>query len=248
MSGIILLKKRLAIYRQDIRLSGRQRNGLRGIDVIRISYDRASLNDLINGCASRSPSHYNAAWRVFISRYKKYVYAIVYKRCIMWEHCTRHDGFEFVDDMVNEIFYVLFRNRAKALRSFKARQSELAFRSYLATISDRHTARLLKQYISDTKAEEIQKVERAPNQGSPWQIFEHIVNRLRTLAGRNQNNCERDILIFNLYVLEGYTREMLHLQPIFNHLGHRVVDNVVMRCKQKLADEHILFQKMDPWL
>ena len=197
------------------------------------------LHQLLELCTNHSSPQFEKACLHFINRYKSYIYKVVYKRCNIWyQNQQPAELSEIVNDIVNDTFLLLFKRNARALDQFKATSSESAFRGYLATISDRMAQRLLQKRIIHTPLESRHETkERAVSQDSKWQIFDYIVAILRLRAGKQERHVERNILLFNLYTLEDYTRDMLQVPPIFENMGHRVVDNVIGRLREKLDRE-----------
>lgn len=204
-----------------------------------------NLQELLELCTDESSADHKAAWTEFIYRYKKYIYKVVRNRYLAWGRKSTDITFaDIVDDIVNDVFLVLYQDGGHALQLFKARTSEKAFRGYLATIANRLTKRKLKKYLIPRAVYNVVETPEQPvvHKEAQWQFFDYIVGIIRKRAGKNQKHAERDLLIFNLYVLEEFTREMIEAQPLFRNMGHRVVDNVVGRTKQKLDqdDENIL--------
>lgn len=197
------------------------------------------LTEILQDCADPSSPRFEQSRRMVVKKYKSYIYKIVYKRCTSWyDHPLPVDLTEMVDDIVNDIFLLLFQKNARALVLFRARHSEMAFRSYLATISDRIAQRNLhKQFLSLSIDELKEKKEYAISQDTRWQIFDYLVTIFRLRAGKQERHVERNILIFTLYTIEEFTKEMMNCTPIFRNIGHRVVDNVVSRMREKLNEE-----------
>jgi hypothetical protein len=197
------------------------------------------LADVLKSCTDRSSPAFERACFLFINKYKNYIYKIVCKRCCLWyQDWPPAEMSEIINDIVNDVFYLLFKRNARALAQFKATDSEVAFRGYLATISDRMTLRKLQKKVIHASLHDIYVTKQQTiTPEARWQIFDYIVHVLRLRAGKNGRHIERNILLFNMYTLEDYTRDMLRLPPIFRNLGHRVVDNVICRAREKLTKE-----------
>ncbi|MBN1465035.1 hypothetical protein JXA02_04690 [candidate division KSB1 bacterium] len=195
------------------------------------------LADVLQSCADRSSPAFERASFYFIHKYKNYIYKIVCKRCSLWFQDPPAEMSEIINDIVSDVFFLLFRRNARALTQFKATDSEAAFRGYLATISDRMAQRKLQKKVVHTSLSDhvVKNYTICPE--AKWQIFDYIVQVLRLRAGKNGRHTERNILLFNLYTLEDYTREMLMSMPLFRNIGHRVVDNVICRSREKLTKE-----------
>ncbi len=201
--------------------------------------DDFSLTDILEACTDPSSRFYNLAWSKFVARYKNYIYKVIYNRCKLWHfEQMPHDQSEFVNDIASDVFLLLTRNNCRALKQYKARHSETAFRGYLATISDRVTRRTLqRQRVFTSYDDALLTNEPGTTQETKWQAFDYLVAVLRHKAGKQERHLERNILLFNLYTLEDYTKEMLQMPPIFRGMGHRVVDNVVSRAREKLDQD-----------
>ncbi len=215
------------------------------------SFKDISLHELLEICTDESSANHQSAWAEFIHRYKPYIYKVVQNRYLAWGQKSTDITFaDIIDDIVNDVFLILFQDGGRALQLFNARNSDKAFRGYLATIANRLTKRKLTKYLIPGAVHDVADTsEQQPGieKEARWQFFDYIVNRIRKKSGKNQKHTERDILIFNLYLLEEFTREMIEAQPLFRNIGHRVVDNVLMRNKRKLDrdDENILREILD---
>ena len=201
------------------------------------------LDRILEICTNRSSPHFERACMLLINRYKNYIYKIVYKRCSLWyDNPLPAEISEIIDDIVNDVFFLIFKRNARALEQFKATESETAFRGYLATISDRMAQRILQKKIIHASLETAHETkEHAISQNGRWQIYDHLIRVLRLRAGKQERHIERNILLFTLYTMEDYTRDMLKAPPIFSSLGHRVVDNVIGRSREKLTREDELY-------
>lgn len=197
------------------------------------------LKEFLEICTNCSSESLNRASRLFINNYKNYIYKIVHKRCTLWyQDQPPPELFEIVNDIVNDVFFLLFKNDAKALTQFNAKHSEKAFRVYLATISDRMAKRTLQKKSCHASLNEVFEIkDEGFSQNTRWQIYDYIVAILRLRAGKQERFVERNILLFNMYTLEDFTKDMLQVAPVFRKLGYRVVDNVVGRSREKLTKD-----------
>ncbi|MBN1482556.1 hypothetical protein EH223_10965 [candidate division KSB1 bacterium] len=197
------------------------------------------LAEILANCTDPSSPHFENACLTLVNKYKNYIYKIVYKRCTLWyDDQLPIEISELVNDIVNDIFLLLFKKNARALDLFRARHSEAAFRGYLATISDRIAQRTLQKNIVTMSLDWVlAQKKQAISQDTQWQIFDYLVAIFRLRAGKQERHVERNILIYTLYTMEDYTKEMLTLSPIFRTIGPRVVDNVISRMREKLKKE-----------
>lgn len=198
-----------------------------------------SLEDLIKACTDPSSPLFDRAWHTFIKKYKNYIYKVIYNRFKTWhQNHLPYDLSERVNDIANDVFLLLSRNNGRALAQFNATHSEKAFRGYLATISDRMARRALQKSNLFTSLDESRQLkDQSMSQESKWQIFDYLVATFRAKAGKQERHPERNILLFNLYTLDDYTKEMIAQAPVFHGMGHRVVDNVVGRLRDKLDED-----------
>jgi len=201
--------------------------------------DEFGLKNILRDCTKRSSPAYEKAWHLFIDKYKNYIYKIVYNRCCLWNlNYAANDLSDVVNDIAHDVFELLVRSDGRALAQFKATHSETAFRGYLATISDRVAKRTLQRTRVYTSFDDtLQLKDESLQQDARWQVFDYLVSILRHRAGKQERHLERNILLFTLYTMEDYTKEMLQKAPLFRDIGHRVVDNVVGRYREKLTRE-----------
>lgn len=203
------------------------------------SFAKISLQEMLTLCIDDSSPRWEYGWQTLISRYKNYIYKIVHKRCKLWEiNKTRLPLSDVVNDIVHDIFIILCQDKSRVLQRFNAKDSEKAFRAYLATISDRITRRNLKKFLYEMLVENPRELADDPvNLEVKWQIYDHIVTQLRESAGKQEHTTERNIMLFNLYVFEDFSAAMIKAVPIFKDVGHRVVDNVINRYRARLKDK-----------
>ena len=203
------------------------------------------LEDLLELCADRTLPLFQAGWTELVHRYKNYIAAIVHKKYSTWSKNQNNvDLSDVINDIISNVFLVLFENNCSVLKQFKARTSEKAFCGYLATIANRLAIRGFRKFFMAGFIYSVVEIkEEEKNEDLTWwQLYDYIVSKLRKSAGKNQKFIERDILIFNLYIQEDFSRDMVESTPLLKGIGHRVVDNAVTRCKEKLndADKNIL--------
>lgn len=196
-----------------------------------------SLEELLDTCENRTSPNFESAWTELIHRYKKYIAAIVNSEYKNWtKGRTNVDLSEITNDIISNVFLTLYNRDCEVLKRFKARNNEKVFRGYLATIAKWLSFRTLQKYIKNSIVFSDENNEATSEQDNTfsWQIFDHMVCIIRRNSTKNQKFTERDILIFNLYMLEGFSPKMIETNPLFKDIGGRVVDNAVTRCKNKL--------------
>ncbi len=224
-----------------------------------------SVRELIALCTSRSHDELHRGWSELLSRYKPYLYSVVFRRMgrrriislglilltavllLLYLIPARtlliglaHQS--AVDDIICEVIRTLCDNDFRLIRRFKAVDCERSFRGYLATITARITDR--QPLFTDIApledvAEKLYLEDNAPV-NEHEQFFEQIVELLRRTASKKEKHSECKILMLNLYLLEDFSTKMLASCPLFRMLGRRMVDNTINRTKTKLIDKLLL--------
>jgi len=198
------------------------------------------FRELLDRCSDPGSEYWQPAWKEFLRRYKNYMYNVILRRSLKFYHSRiRKQLSDVVNDIFSEATLNLCKNDCRALRQFRARDNEKVFLSFLAVVCNITASSYLKKMVLvpvlDENPELIQNVFQSMERDMRWHIFEDCVTILRG-AGRRAPNTERDIAIFNLYVMAGFTTEMILNIPSFSDLGHRVVDNVVHRARNCLKE------------
>ncbi len=198
-----------------------------------------SVRELIALCTSRSHDELHRGWSELLSRYKPYLYSVVFRRMGRRRIMLHQSA---VDDIICEVIRTLCDNDFRLIRRFKAVDCERSFRGYLATITARITDR--QPLFTDIApledvAEKLYLEDNAPV-NEHEQFFEQIVELLRRTASKKEKHSECKILMLNLYLLEDFSTKMLASCPLFRPLGRRMVDNTINRTKTKLIDKLLL--------
>ena len=140
------------------------------------------IETLLDTCAEKTSPQFQTAWTELIQRYKNYVAVIANKKYHIWNNNhSRIDLSEITNDIINNVFMVLYLDDCSALKLFKARTSERAFCGYLATITNRLAIRSLKKYLKDGTVYSTTDIQdHAANEDkSWWQFFDYVVNKIR---------------------------------------------------------------------
>lgn len=206
------------------------------------SEDLLTFRQLLDYCSTPESPHWQRAWRDFFSRYKNYIYKVVTNRCQIYKIPQIKRQFsDVVNDIVEEAILQLCKNDCRALQEYKARDSEKAFLSWLATISVRTTNDYVQKHfvlpIIRQDLQEFQNWISSVDSDVRWELYEDHVSKLREFHKKQKRNLERDIHIFKLYVWADFSTPMLTSIPCFRQIGHRVVDNVVNRMRKYLRQE-----------
>ena len=195
------------------------------------------LERIIKGCTDRNSLDWEWAWRYLFSYYREYIYKIIFDTCAAYARYFTRDKDQIIQDIFAEFCYTLCKSESRVLKSFRAIESENAFRFYLGVITKRVARNILLKQGIPLKPEHLKMMENElEDDRFLWELHEHLVFSIRKVHKKKDKNLERNILLFTLYNLEGYTSEMIAKQPLFKELGSRVVDNVVFRIKSKLSN------------
>jgi hypothetical protein len=200
-----------------------------------------TFSQLLDYCSNIASVNWERGWGEFINRYKIFIYNNVIKSCNTWNVPRLRQQFsDAVNDVFSEIIVLLCKNECRALREFRARDNERMFLSWLATICNRTTGRYIQHYFTSTfiegEIEDVKEYTASLAFDIRWELYEYIITKLRSSAGRKKRHLERDIHIFMLYVWTDFTAQMITTHPCLNTIGHRVVDNVVNRMRNFLRD------------
>ena len=193
-----------------------------------------NLQQLLDCCSDRSSPWHELGWNEFIKRYKMFIYKRVIQRCSAWNIPRLGRSLaDTVDDIVGMVFFELCKNEFQALQNFRARDDERMFRAWLATICkrmcNRYVRRPLLRAMVDDDIENLEDFYEKLESEMRWELHEFLVTELRAIG-----KTERDITIFQLYVLAGFSSPMIKTHPCLRALGDRVVDNVVNRIREDL--------------
>lgn len=203
------------------------------------SFGDTNLETLIESCTSQVVSEREEGWKIFIHRYKCFIYKIllgqiqkIYKR--RWI-ANKQD---VLDELLNMVLIELCRNNCASLRKFHAVDSEKAFLAYLAVICARVANRYIDQF--SLRSQDDEENVCAENVDSQYEnfhfFFEYIVKKLRTQAGKKEKNPEMKILTFNLHVLEDWSIEMLHNLPFLKSYSLPALEQIIRRTKLKFTE------------
>jgi hypothetical protein len=197
-----------------------------------------SLQLLLSNCCDEHNRNREIAWREFLHRYKSFIYRVITHRCLNWRVTRlRRQLSEAVNDVVSEVLTIL----TQSLNQYREVGDEDRFRFWLGTVCNRATSRYLKREffseMAEPDLEEFQNYIEELEFDSRWELYETIINRLRSSDSNRKRNLERDINLFQLYIWSDLSQPMIQSHPCYTSLGHRVIDNVVNRLKEQLKKE-----------
>ncbi len=199
-----------------------------------------TLEELLQHCCNPGSPQYEKAWRAFLCQYKKFIYHVITKTSRDFRMARLHrDLQENVNDIFGDVMTILVKDDFKALRSFRALESEKRFRSYLAVIcSNTTSARIRKLFghMAEGDPAELTQYMKVLPADNLWMLYEQLVDDLRTLSRRNRANLERDIHILMLYKWKQMPQQTIRRFPCLRSIGERVIEIVSSRQLLALKD------------
>ncbi len=198
--------------------------------------DDFKLPVLLKNCCDRYSLQHQAAWFVFMKRYKEFIYYNVTIRCKDWNIARLNFQFnEVVNDVVGSVINILCENDFRALKNFRNPENEKQFHWYLITICHHATARYMKKYLKryiELDPEEMHETINEMADDSSGQLYESIVATLRSHGKK-----ERDINLFLLSVWGRFDKKMLLSLPGYRgKITSKMIDNSVYRMREILRE------------
>jgi RNA polymerase sigma-70 factor (ECF subfamily) len=167
-----------------------------------------SAAELVRACLDTSEVE---CWAEFISRYQSLISGVIGR--IVSRHMNCDPG--LVDDLVQETYLRLCRDKCRSLREFKPEREESIF-GFLKVVASSvaldyfRAHATLKRGPSPTQLDE--STERfAVSQGTPTDDLLLCNEMWRTLDGVIQS--ERDVTIFRMYYQQGFTAKEIAALP-----------------------------------
>jgi len=200
------------------------------------------LAELLECCSESSLACWECGWREFLRRYGRFIYSKVAQRCTSWRNPrVQRQLSDLVNEIVDAVLANLYKNDCQALRNFTARDNERMFLAWLATICVRTTNRRLRALIRDQLIDddlpEVADSLSGADAHVRWELYEMVVAELRNYPKRKTDNLERNIHLFQLYVLGEFSEMMIRNHPFIYDLGARTVSNVVTRFREYLREQ-----------
>jgi hypothetical protein len=201
-----------------------------------------TLPELLDACGNcQSPARWESGWREFLRRYQPFLLNCIARNCSAWNMPRlKRQHPEVVCDIISDVIYILCKDQCESIRGFTAREQEPVFRAWLSTVSRRATGRYIQKNFSERVADgdfdDMKSYLLHLPFDERWELRESVVAALRSAAGDRPRNAERDILLFQLYVLADFPLATIQKLPCFLRIGHRVVDNVTHRLRSRLRE------------
>lgn len=172
-----------------------------------------SAVELIRACAELGDG---AAWEEFVARFQRPISLSIARSACKW----RKEPAQFVDDLLQEVYYKLWADKCRLLLQFAQQHSDEAVVGYIKTIAINAAHDHFKSLHSrkhgagetDQLHEEFELIAQSGSFGGPEamdrEIFlKQVDEQLQDCAaGTNQ---ERDCLIFWFYYLQGMSAKAI---------------------------------------
>ena len=195
-----------------------------------------SLKSIIEVCSNPKNPKWQNAWVNLLDRYKNLIYFFINKSCNGWQISRLNlQKSEVINDIFSDVLYVLHFN----LETFKNKESEQKFISWLQIISNRSTSRymqrILKNMLSEESIDGFNDYKDLYSDEKSWELYDNIVSMLRSQL-KNNKLAERDIHIFMLTVWSGFSPKQVLEHPFFSNLKLNTVEVTVSRIRKKLKN------------
>jgi RNA polymerase sigma-70 factor (ECF subfamily) len=209
-------------------------------------YSSTPVEELIRACAEPSDG---AAWEEFVSRFHRPISLSIARTACKWGK----DPGQFVDDLLQEVYYKLWTDKCRLLLEFARQHSEEAVLGYIRTISINaahdhfkslhsqkrgggETDQLLEHFDPEARSASFGAPEAMDHQVLLSQIEEQLLD---CAAGSNQ---ERDCVIFWLYYLQRMSAKAIAGLATVK-LTAKGVEAVIFRLTRCLR-EHLVNSRM----
>ncbi len=204
----------------------------------------ACLGKLLKACGDVSSPQWQQAWSEFYSQYDGFIRQKISEQCKAWR--VSRLGLQFSEtvlDITGKVYLDLCKDNCHAIRGFRGGDSETIFLAWLKRICYNSTKAYLSRYFKERIVEtELAALSSIKNYvthldfSERWELFEAVVEVIKSNRDGKRKNKERDTNIFLLYVWADFNSEMMSFHPFLRNLGHRVVDNVVNRTRLQLRN------------
>lgn len=219
---------------RDVGTGGSQRRGLEDLGGI-------PDGDLLRLCGLHRDAH--QVWKEFYRRYQKriFLYLLRASRASLSHHA---DLGEQLPDLAQEVYLRLVKNDARILRAFRG-SSEFAVRAFLARIATSVVQDYFRYHGAERRKAEVIPIdqgrepwgaERLPqDSGAPSadQVLSQIDFERALLRSETGSNAMRNLLIFKLHYVDGFTAREIAAFPGFR-LSVAGVEAVLNRTRTKL--------------
>ena len=183
------------------------------------------LKQLLKICIDPTNKNYQHGWYEFDHRYRKVILGKIL-------NITKNQ--DTVKDVAQMVMQRLMINDFRALKNFRAKESEPTFKAWLGVVSRITAFAFLK---SSQEVELDPKFLVSPSESSrengTHEKFTKSLRQSLNLTQKSDYNTERDILIFRLRKLNEFKAKEVAQIPLLN-IDAGNVDNVVSRLLNEL--------------
>lgn len=202
-----------------------------------------NFREMMECCTNPDSARYHEAWRQFIERYNDIIYRTVIARCSRWNSMRIHRQ---IQDAVNDIVSEVYQSLLQKLSLYNDFDNESSFPFWLRTFCWRTAGGYLKRKfivsMIDGNVEDIQAwigEKNVSDTFDSYELFEYMVDTLRTEDQHKRGNLERDINLFFLYAWEDLSHDAIEVHPCFSDIGSRVTEVAVSRIRNQLKDKFV---------
>lgn len=193
-------------------------NALAGID----------LKQLLKICVDPTNKNYQHGWCEFDRRYRKVISGKILS-------ITKNQ--DTVKDATQIVMQRLMTNDFRALKNFRAKESEPTFKAWLAVVSRAAVFALLKLFqeveIDESSLVSLIESSESSRENGPHEKFTNSLRQSLHLTQKSDYNTERDIFVFRLRKLNEFKAKEVAQIPLLN-IDAGNVDNVVNRLLKEL--------------
>lgn len=207
-----------------------------------IAHGEMSSGELVRRCGGELKNR--ELWAEFQRRYQKRIFLYLLRSC----HASGEESRVIQDnlsDLAQEVYMRLLRNGGRLMQLFR-RDSDLAVRAFLARVATAVVSDHYRYQSAEKRKAKVISIDQAREtieslrpQGTGTEQVDSLLSWIdvkRQLdASENRGNVARDLLIFKLYCVDGFTAEELAAFPGFR-LGTAGVEAAVNRIRVRLRE------------
>lgn len=188
-----------------------------------------TLEQLLSYCSDRNNKYYEAAWREFLHRYKRFIYNLIIKTCQRYQAPRlKLQLSDTVNDIFDDVMEILTKDDHKALKGIRAGNNERQFLSWLAVTTNyaasAHIKKHFRPWIMESPPEECGKYTQTLASSDLWILYEDMVEDIRGMAKQDRKYLERDINVFMMYKWRQLPQPAIRSLPCLKGIGDRVIE------------------------
>lgn len=199
---------------------------------------KESLKPLLELCISGSENEKTHAWNELLHRYERLLIYFIDRRVSSWNMPRLGlQKEEIVEDVFSEVLVILYNK----LATFKNREQEYKFKSWLEVICRNATGRYISKTFSTAEESYVPEVhndkEECCPDGNNWELYERTQSLLQRALVKGKN-IERDKHIFLLNVWAGFPARQITAHPLYTTLSLNQVEVIISRIKKKIKEDN----------